>query len=247
MPGYGDYLELPALLALQRPLAGPRARDELLFVVVHQAFELWFKQLLFELEDARDLMLTGEVHLPRRRLERAVAVQRMLLGQFDVLDTMAPQDFQLFRGVLGTGNGGQSAQFREIALLSGAAREEGTPDRPWYSAAEQARLRRRAAEPTLWDGYLAVLEKAGFAVATEDERFEAYTRIAEAQESLWELAEALVAHDQAWAAWQGRHLLTVQRQIGRRRGTGGTTGAAHLSGRRDVRFYPELWELRARL
>ncbi|MGW3995039.1 tryptophan 2,3-dioxygenase family protein [Amycolatopsis sp. NPDC004772] len=246
MPGYGDYLRLPALLALQRPQAGPQARDELLFVVVHQAFELWFKQLLFELEDARDLMLTGDGHVPRRRLERAVAVQRMLLGQFDVLDTMAPQDFQLFRGALGTGNGGQSAQFREIALLSGA-RDEGVFDRPWYSAAERARLHRRAAEPTLWDGYLAVLEKAGFPVATEEERFEAYARIAADRDALWDLAEALVAHDQAWAAWQGRHLLTVQRQIGRRRGTGGTAGAAHLASRRDVRFYPELWELRARL
>lgn len=246
MPGYGDYLHLPALLDLQRPQAGPDARDELLFVVVHQAFELWFKQLLFELEDARDLMLTGAEHAPRKRLERAVAVQRMLLGQFDVLDTMAPQDFALFRGALGTGNGGQSAQFREIALLSGS-RDDGPLDRPWHSPAEHARLRRRHTEPTLWDGYLAVLEKAGFAVTTEQERFEAYGRIATARDALWDLSEALIAHDQAWVAWQDRHLLTVQRQIGRKRGTGGTTGAAQLSARREERFYPELWELRARL
>ncbi|MCR6487388.1 tryptophan 2,3-dioxygenase family protein [Amycolatopsis sp. OK19-0408] len=242
MPGYGEYLRLPALLDLQ----GARARDELLFVVVHQAFELWFKQLLAELEEARDLMLRGESRAPRERLTRVVAVQRMLLGQFDVLDTLAPQDFARFRGALGTGNGGQSAQFREITLLSGAV-DDGRFDRPWHTPAERTRLRRRYTEPTLWDGYLAVLSKAGFAVTTEEERFAAYARIAAARDELWDLSEALVAHDQAWAAWQGRHLLTVQRQIGRRRGTGGTTGAAHLSGRPQERFYPELWELRARL
>ncbi|GAA3439825.1 tryptophan 2,3-dioxygenase family protein [Kutzneria kofuensis] len=247
MPAYGAYLQLPALLDRQRPHAD--AHDELLFITVHQVFELWFKQLLFELGDARDRMLAGESYLPRKRLERAVVIQRALLGQFDVLDTMEPQDFNEFRTALGTGNGGQSAQFWEIALLSGS-RDASYLDRPWYTKQERARLRRRYEEPSLWEGFLALLADAGFDVATRSCRADACRQLAartDRYRQLWDLAEALIAHDQAWASWQSRHLLTVQRQIGRKRGTGGSAGAAHLKSHLDNRFYPELWELRATL
>jgi len=247
MPDYGPYLRLPALLGLQRPVAV--AHDEMLFITTHQAFELWFKQLLVELCDARDRMMAGECYVPRKRLERAVAVQNVVIGQFDVLDTMAPQDFLAFRPALGRGNGGQSAQFWEIALLSGA-RDPEQLDRPWHSDEERARLRRRYAEPTLWDGFLRVLAHAGLRTGTRVERFAAYHRIATDRDRhgvLWDLLEAMIAHDQAWACWQDRHLLCVQRQIGSRRGTGGTSGASHLMAHRDTRFYPELWELRADL
>lgn len=249
MPDYGPYLQLPDLLALQRPLAGPDAHDEMLFITTHQAFELWFKQLLVELCDARDRMLGGESYLPRKRLERAIAVQDVLVDQFDVLDTMAPQDFLEFRTALGRGNGGQSAQFWEIALLSGA-RDARELERPWYSDEEHSCLRRRFAEPSLWDGFLQVLTHAGLPAGTREERFATYREIAADRaryHDLWDLMEAMIAHDQAWARWQERHLLCVQRQIGTRRGTGGTKGAAHLRAHRDMRFYPELWELRASL
>ena len=249
MPAYGAYLQLPALLDRQRPHAGPDAHDELLFITVHQVFELWFKQLLFELGDARDRMLAGENYLPRKRLERAVVIERTLLAQFDVLDTMEPQDFAQFRDALGTGNGGQSAQFWELALLSGS-REDTYLDRPWYTDRERVRLRRRYEEPSLWDGFLSLLADAGFKVATTSHRAAACRQLAartDRHRQLWDLAEALVAHDQAWASWQSRHLLTVQRQIGRKHGTGGTAGAAHLRSHLDTRFYPELWELRAML
>lgn len=249
MPAYGAYLQLPALLENQCPHAGPDAHDELMFITVHQVFELLFKQLLLELGDARDRMLGGESYLPRKRLERAVVIQRALLAQFDVLDTMEPQDFAVFRGALGAGNGGQSAQFWELALLSGS-RDDTYLDRPWYTEQERSRLRRRFEEPSLWDGFLALLTDAGFDVATTSHRAAACRRLAartDQHRQLWDLAESLIAHDQAWASWQGRHLLTVQRQIGRRRGTGGTAGAAHLKAHLDDRFYPELWELRASL
>jgi tryptophan 2,3-dioxygenase len=194
-------------------------------------------------------MLAGECYLPRKRLERAVAVQDVLIGHFDVLDTMAPQDFLLFRTVLGHGSGGQSAQFWEIALLSGA-RDATQVDRPWHTPQERARLRRRYTEPTLWDGFLCVLAGAGLPVDTAADRFASYHRIAEDRDrhrDLWDLLDAMVAHDQAWARWQARHLLCVQRQIGRRHGTAGSPGAAHLQTHRDIRFYPELWELRSML
>ena len=247
MPVYGAYLQLPSLLDRQQPHAD--VHDELMFITVHQVFELWFKQLLFELGDARDLMLAGESYLPRKRLERAVVIQRALLAQFDVLDTMEPQDFALFREALGTGNGGQSAQFWEIALLSGS-QDPSYLDRPWYTTEERARLRQRYEEPSLWEGFLTLLTNAGFDVATKACRAATCRELAERTDrhrQLWDLAEALIAHDQAWASWQSRHLLSVQRQIGRKRGTGGTAGASHLKAHLDQRFYPELWELRAML
>ncbi|GII65276.1 tryptophan 2,3-dioxygenase [Sphaerisporangium krabiense] len=228
---YGEYLRLPDLLGQLRPLSVPVEHDEVLFITAHQACELWFRQLIAELTDARDRMLAGDGHLPRLRLRRCHVIARLLASQFDVLDTMAPPDFLRFRGVLGRASGSQSAQFHEIELLSGA--------RP-----------RPGREPTLWDGFLAVLAKAGFAVASERERRAALLELAGDREDhagLWELAEALVEHDQAWAAFRFRHMLTVERQIGRRPGTGGTSGAAHLADRLRDRFYPELWELRASL
>jgi tryptophan 2,3-dioxygenase len=247
---YGEYLRLTELLDQQRPESSPPAHDELLFITIHQVYELWFKLLLAELTDARDRMLAGETYLPRVRLERCLVVERVLVSQVDVIDTMTPQDFLEFRTKLAPASGFQSAQFREIEFLSGLKdpgflrRFRGLP------APERERLERRLAEPSLWDGYLAVLVKAGFPVATADERFAAYARIAGDRERygpLWDLAEALVAHDQAFSLWRARHVLMAERQIGTKPGTGGSAGGAYLRSRIEMRFYPELWELRSRL
>jgi tryptophan 2,3-dioxygenase len=221
---YSEYLHLPDLLGQRHPRSSEH--DELLFITVHQACELWFRQILTELTAARDGMLDGESYVPRLRLRRCQAIERMLAGHFDVLDTMAPPDFLRFRGALGSASGAQSTQFRRIERLSG-----------WCDR-----------EPTVWDGFLAVLAKSGFLVATGAERAGAYREIAANRadhEALWELAEALVDHDQAWSMFRQRHILTVERQIGRKPGTAGTSGAAGLTGR--DRFYPELWELRSKL
>jgi tryptophan 2,3-dioxygenase len=247
---YGDYLRLTALLDQQVPESSPPAHDELLFITIHQVYELWFKLLLSELTDARDRMLAGETYLPRIRLERCLAVERLLVSQVDVIDTMTPQDFLAFRTKLAPASGFQSAQFREIEFLSGLKdpgylrRFRGLPE------PERVRLDRRLAEPSLWDGFLAVLVKAGFPVDTADQRFAAYARIAGDREHfglLWDLAEALVAHDQAFALWRARHVLMAERQIGTKPGTGGSAGGAYLRSRIELRFYPELWELRSRL
>lgn len=247
---YGTYLRLPDLLDQQVPESSPPAHDELLFITIHQVYELWFKLLLAELVDARDRMLDGETYLPRIRLERCHVVERVLVNQVDVIDTMTPQDFLAFRTKLAPASGFQSAQFREIEFLSGLKDENylrrfrGLPD------SERARLERRLEEPSLWDGFLAVLTKAGFGVDTADERFAAYAVIARDRERfgpLWDLAEALVAHDQAFALWRARHVLMAERQIGTKPGTGGSAGGAYLRSRIELRFYPELWELRSRL
>ena len=247
---YGDYLRLTDLLDQQVPESDPPAHDELLFITIHQVYELWFKLLLAELTDARDRMLAGETYLPRVRLERCHVIERVLVGQVDVIDTMTPQDFLAFRTKLAPASGFQSAQFREIEFLSGLKdpgylrRFRGLP------AAERERLDRRLAEPSLWDGYLEVLANAGFAVGTADERFAAYGTIAHDRERygpLWDLAVSRVAHDQAFALWRARHVLMAERQIGTKPGTGGSAGGAYLRSRIELRFYPELWGLRSRL
>jgi tryptophan 2,3-dioxygenase len=247
---YGSYLRLPQLLDQQVPISEPPAHDELLFIVIHQVYELWFTLLLHELGDARDRMLAGEDYSPRLRLQRAHAVERVLIEQVDVLETMTPQDFLAFRASLAPASGFQSVQFREIEFLSGA-KDPAYVDRLHdASPAERDRMLRRLAEPTLWDGLLALLAKSGFDVATEDGRREGLLVVSRdrvAYGPLWDLAEALVEHDSMWARWRSRHVLMVERQIGTKSGTGGSTGAPYLRGRLGLRFYPELWDLRSAL
>ena len=195
------------LLDQQAPGSDPPAHDELLFITIHQVYELWFKLLLAELTDARDRMLAGESYLPRVRLERCHAVERVLVSQVDVIDTMTPQDFLAFRNRLAPASGFQSSQFREIEFLSGL-RDPGYLRRfRGLTEDERARLGRRLAEPSLWDGFMTVLTKAGFPVDTVEQRFDAYLRIARDRERygpLWDLAEALVDHDQAWSLWRAK-------------------------------------------
>jgi tryptophan 2,3-dioxygenase len=196
---YSTYLRLTDLLAQQRPRSCPAAHDELMLITVHQASELWFKLLLFELGDARDLMLAGHIAEPRDRLRRCRVIVRLLADQFDVLDTMAPADFGRLRHALGAASGVQSAQFAGIECLSGL-RDSGPPADPdRFSGAEFARLRRRLAEPTVWDGFINVLAKAGFDVSSAGYRSAAYAEIAEnpgQHPVLWDPMEALLDHDQ---------------------------------------------------
>ncbi|GAA1637616.1 tryptophan 2,3-dioxygenase [Catellatospora bangladeshensis] len=245
---YGSYLRVPQLLAQQVRMAGPEAHDELLFITIHQAYELWFKLLLHELEDARDRMLAGEGYLPRVRLERCHVVEQLLVQQVDVIDTMTPQDFLAFRTVLAPASGFQSAQFREIEFISGLKDPAFLDRLRGLERGEEQRLRRRLAEPTLWDGYLALLRAHGFATEPEDALTASLVTVAHDRErhgALWDLAEALLAHDQACALWRARHVLMAERQIGTKTGTGGSAGSPYLRSRLEARFYPALWHLRA--
>jgi tryptophan 2,3-dioxygenase len=245
---YGTYLRVAELLDQQVPESDPAAHDELLFITIHQVYELWFQQLLHELTDARDRMLAGESYLPRVRLERCRAIERVLVSQVDIIDTMTPQDFLEFRTKLAPASGFQSSQFREIEFLSGLKDPSYLSRFRGLSSADQDRLRRRLDEPSLWDGFLAVLRHAGFDTDSQEDRFAAYKMIAHDRERfgpLWDLAEALVDHDQAWSLWRARHVLMAERQIGTKPGTGGSAGGAYLRSRVELRFYPELWELRS--
>jgi tryptophan 2,3-dioxygenase len=247
---YGDYLQLSGLLDAQVPESDPAAHDELLFITIHQVYELWFKLILHELTDARDRLLTGETYLPRIRLERCLAIQRVLVGQVDVIDTMTPQDFLRFRNKLSPASGFQSAQFREIEFLSGLKDPTYLQRFRGLSELETSRLTRRLDEPSVWEAFLITLEKAGFAVTSREDRIASLLTISRDREHygpFWDLAETMVAHDQAWSLWRARHVLMAERQIGTKAGTGGSAGGAYLRSRVELRFYPELWELRSHM
>jgi tryptophan 2,3-dioxygenase len=247
---YGNYLKLDELLTLQCPKSTPIVPDELLFITVHQVFELWLKLLLFELSRARDEMLVGESYAPRVRLERCRVIERTLLEQFDVLDSIETAEFVRFREALDTASGAQSVQFLEVEFLSGLKDPCYAERRDWLTADEHELLRRRLSEPCLWEAFLAVLDGAGFDVSTPHQRSAGYLTIAQDREkygALWDLLEAMVGHDQSWLMWRARHAVAVERQIGAKIGTGGSIGASYLQSRISLRFYPELWEMRSQL
>jgi tryptophan 2,3-dioxygenase len=244
---YGIYLRLPELLAQQRPQAQPPVHDELLFITVHQAYELWFKQLLHELTAARDAMPRGETWRARHLLHRAHVIERLLISQVDVLETMTPQDFLEFRTALAPASGFQSVQYRELEFLSGAKDEAFLVRLRAMTDSERKRLADRLAEPSLWDAYLGLLRGRGLATDTDAHILASLAEIARdraSRDDLWQLAEDLLTHDELAGLWRARHVQMVERQIGTKSGTGGSTGAPYLYSRVPLRYFPLLWELR---
>ncbi|HEX9892117.1 MAG TPA: tryptophan 2,3-dioxygenase family protein [Actinomycetota bacterium] len=247
---YGSYLRLPELLDLQSLLSDPPAHDELLFIIVHQAYELWFKELVFELESVRDLMFERNVARARHFLTRVHAIERLMTQQIEILETMDPQDFLAFRSNLDPASGFQSVQFREVEFLSGLRD-------PRYAKlaeteAERERLGRRLEEPTLWDAFRDLLDHNGLPMPADDldaraASLQKLARNRDAFPGIWYLADDLLVHDELFMLWRQRHILMVERQIGSKTGTGGSSGASYLRTTLDKRFYPELWDIRSNL
>ena len=234
---YGSYLKIPELLDLQHGLTD--AHDELLFIVVHQVYELWFKVLLDELEAARDAIQGDQLRAARHYLARVKVIEALLVEQVAVLETMAPQDFLTFRSELAPASGFQSIQFREVEYLSGLK------DRGYLKALDdepgaRVRLERRLAEPSLADAFAALLGRRGLSVA---QLYQDGTQHAD----VLDLAEALLDHDEGFRIWRLRHVQMVERQIGDKPGTGGSTGVRYLQSTLDKRFFPELWQVRSQL
>ena len=235
---YGSYLKIPELLNLQQRMS--TEHDELLFIVAHQVYELWFKVVLSELEATRDCIDRDDIFFARHHLRRVYVIEQLLVEQIQVLETMSPQDFLAFRSLLAPASGFQSVQFREIEFLSGLkdakylARLESTPD-------EMHRLQRRLDEPSVADAFRGLVARRGSPPLVEIFRHRA------SHGDLFDLSEALLDHDEAFAHWRARHVLMVERQIGSKPGTGGSTGARYLRSTLDKRFYPDLWDLRSQL
>jgi tryptophan 2,3-dioxygenase len=245
---YASYLHIAALLDQQEPLTEPRAHDELLFITVHQVYELWFKLLLHELSAARDCMLAGQLWSALHLMKRSAVIERVLVDQIPVLETMTPQDFLDFRSTLAPASGFQSVQFREIEFLSGAKDPAVLARLRGATALERERLERRLEEQTLWDGFVATVAARGLGAETAERLTESLKTIAhdrDAHGDLWELAEALLVHDELSAEWRYRHVEMVERQIGTKSGTGGSSGAPYLRSRLGLRYFPILWELRS--
>jgi tryptophan 2,3-dioxygenase len=232
---YSSYLRIAELLALQQE---PRAHDELLFVVLHQSHELWFKLTLHELDEARRLIDEDRFPEAESRLRRIVTIMRQLVAQWDVLGTMTPAGYLEFRHVLEGGSGFQSAQFRELEFASGL-KDPSYLASSWLSGEEVAKLQARLDTPSLADAFTAALGRAGV------------TDVAEVLRSgpslLTMLSETLLDYDEAVGHWRHRHVLAVERQIGLKPGTGGSSGAAYLRSTLTRRFFPALWEARTRL
>jgi tryptophan 2,3-dioxygenase len=219
-----------------------------LFIVIHQVYELWFKEVIHELESIRAHCFAGELRRARHLLERVHTIERVLIAQIPVLETMSPQDFLEFRNHLAPASGFQSVQFREIEFLSGL-KDRDYLERITLNPDERARLERLLVEPTLWDAFCAALELRGLPMPAGDSeaRLASLLLVSRDRDRFGEefdLAEALLTHDENIMIWRQRHVLMVERQIGTKSGTGGSTGAPYLRKTLEKRFFPELWELR---
>jgi tryptophan 2,3-dioxygenase len=226
---------------------------------LHQVYELWFQQLLHEAGAARDAMLdatvdrrgqTNRLWWAQHLLERMHVIERVLVQQVDVLETMTPQDFLQFRQSLAPASGFQSVQFRELEFLSGAKDPSFVGRFKGLTESETERLRRRLDEPSLWDAFLHVLRERGLdteddAAVTRSVRRAAHDRAS--YSDVWALAESLLQHDELAASWRARHVVMVERMIGTKTGTGGSSGAEYLRSRLGLRYYPLLWGLRSHL
>jgi tryptophan 2,3-dioxygenase len=254
---YNSYLRVDELLAIQTPLVPERSHDELLFITIHQAYELWFKQILFELDTVARHIEAANLAEARRLVDRVSTITRVLVDQIHILETMTPRDFCHFRSALAPASGFQSAQFRELEFLMGLKEPNYLRSFPPGTSA-RARLDARLAAPSLRDGIHTLLRKAGFVVAddidTNPEAFEASVRSLlpvyaepEAHRDLHDLCEAVVALDQWVAIWRFHHVRVVERVIGSKHGTGGSPGVKYLDSTTTRRAFPLLWAVRSYL
>ncbi len=246
---YGSYLKVDELLELQRPLSRPPHHDEMLFIIIHQVYELWFKQLLHELDATMAALDRDDLLRVAKQFHRIDTIQRLIEQQVDILETMTPQEFNQFRDHLNPASGFQSVQFRELEFACGLRRTEVLK---WIELddAQRARLERRAKEPSLYDRVKEVLRRRGFAVDSSEQLIESYRRIYSNEGEYYDLyllLEALIEFDERFMLWRGRHVRMVERMIGQRTGTGGSSGAAYLESTLRYRFFPELWDVRTYL
>jgi tryptophan 2,3-dioxygenase len=246
---YGSYLKVGELLDLQRPLSQPEHHDEMLFIIIHQVYELWFKQLHHELRAVVEALDRDELLRVAKYFRRIHEIQRLLESQVDVLETMTPQEFNEFRDNLNPASGFQSIQFREMEFLCGVRRMD-TLQYIEMLPEQRARLERIASEPSLFDHVKGLLARRGFAAGSSEELIESfrtiYTKSGDYYD-LYLLLEDLIEFDERFLLWRGRHVRMVERMIGNRHGTGGSSGAEYLQRTLAHKFFPELWEVRTHL
>ncbi|GAA0680511.1 tryptophan 2,3-dioxygenase [Dyella marensis] len=256
---YGGYLRLDALLSAQQPLSQPPHHDEMLFIVQHQVAELWMKLIIHELKSAIDHLHKDDIDPCLKILARVKQVQRQLYEQWGVLETLTPSEYLEFRDILGSSSGFQSLQYRQIEFLLGNKNAQMLAVFA-YDPAAQAALREVLEAPSLYDEFLAYLARRGHAVPAEllardltqphqrnDGLLPVFKRIYENRAEFWpeyHMCEQLVDVEGQFQQWRFRHMKTVERIIGHRRGTGGSSGVAFLKKALELEFFPELLDVR---
>ena len=256
---YSGYLKLDELLSLQKPLSDGPEHDETLFIVIHQVYELWFKEILHEVDYLKTLLSRRDAPRALHTLKRVLTILKVVVAQIDVLETMTPLEFLSFRERLESGSGFQSFQFRELEFVLGMKRAAAL-DRYEQGSDARTRLERRLAEPTLWDAFLKFLAASGYTVppdllqrdvtgpvepspALRAVLIEVYRR----DPTVASICERMVDLDEGLQEWRYRHVKMVQRTIGTKRGTGGSEGAEYLMTTLNKPMFPDLWAIRADL
>ena len=257
-PNYSSYLKLDKLLNLQEIQSDPPEHDELLFIIIHQVHELWFKVLLHELEKIRGDFSADQFYGAIASFKRARTVMKTLVGQLDILETMTPMSFSSFRERLETASGFQSVQFRELEFLLGQKRSETVTQFEPGSAGRKT-LERRLREPSIVDGFHAFLQARGMPLPRtlqERDRTLPTAPNAEVQEQIFNiyknqpetaiLLELMIDFDEGLQEWRYRHVKLTERTIGNRRGTGGSAGIEYLKRTLFRPIFPDLWAIRHR-
>jgi tryptophan 2,3-dioxygenase len=256
---YSSYLKLDQLLSLQQPLSDGPEHDETLFIIIHQVYELWFKEMLHELDYLKALLVRQDAPRALATLKRVLTILKVAVAQIDVLETMTPLEFLSFRDRLESGSGFQSFQFRELEFVLGQKNAAALSRYPAGSAPRE-RLERRLHEPTVWDAFLRFLAAGGWPIPRELLARDVAAPVVPAPElrpvliDVYQrdpmastLCERLVDLDEGLQEWRYRHVKMVQRTIGTRRGTGGSEGAEYLMTTLNQPVFPDLWAIRTEL
>jgi len=259
---YNKYLRVAELIDLQTCLSTPAQHDELLFITVHQAYELWFKQILHEIDAAIISMKEDRIAEAVQAMRRIGEIEKLLISQIHILETMMPLRFLSFRDELNPASGFQSMQFREIEFSSGLKDEKILRQFATDDYAHR-RLQARMNMPSLSETFFALLRRRGFDTPSSDsprdakERRSNYGKRQRAIVELlthheqfhreYDLAEALLDHDEYFSLWRSHHVKMVERMVGAKRGTGGSEGIGYLLTTLDKKFFPEMWEARTYL
>ncbi|MGQ0735979.1 MAG: tryptophan 2,3-dioxygenase [Acidobacteriota bacterium] len=254
---YNNYLRVDELLDLQRPRSDEH--DELLFIVIHQVYELWFKELLHEVDRVRVLLEAGHTHRAQHTLKRILTILKVLVAQLDILETMTPLEFLSFRERLEAASGFQSDQFRQLEFALGVKSRPALERFPSGGRAREA-LEGRWSAPTLWDSFLRYLSREGYtvppallsrdvtaAVEPSEALQEVLNDIYRRDPKNVEICERLVDLDEGIQEWRYRHVKMVERTIGAKHGTGGSSGAAYLRTTVGSPLFPDLWAIRSRM
>ena len=253
---YSSYLAVDELLQLQRPLSNGPEHDEMLFIIIHQTYELWFKQLIHEFSQAQRALELGDTHYALSILGRIRTIMKVCVAQVDILETMTPLQFNAFRGYLASSSGFQSSQFRKVEAILGRRDSKMAGHLPPHI---QVEIKEIASRNSIWDSFLDYLTIRGYTLppeVTDRDKSIAYQSNSEVQDVLLTVhqkdpesamvAERLVDIDEGIQEWRYRHVKMVERTIGHKMGTGGSSGVDYLASTLFNPVFKDLWEIRSR-